>query len=122
MDTNTIIILLIVGFFAGMLSGLVGIGGGIFIVPALAFFLGLSQHQAQGASLGVFLMPVGILAAYNYYKNGAFDFKYSLVIACTFVIGAYFGSKVAMRIDEQSLRRVFGVVVFLLSIKLIFGK
>ena len=91
MSIGTLIILLLVGFAAGILSGLVGVGGGIIIVPALVYFVGLSQHSAQGTSLALMLPPIGILAAMNYYKSGMLNVKYALIIAIAFVIGGYFG-------------------------------
>ena len=122
MDTNTLIILLLVGLFAGFASGMVGIGGGIVIVPALVYFLSLSQHQAQGVSIGMLLMPVGFLAAYNYYKQGNLNFNYSLIIGITFIAGAYFGSKVSLALDPSLMRRIFGVVILLIALKMIFNK
>jgi uncharacterized membrane protein YfcA len=122
MDTTTVIILMIVGLFAGFASGMVGIGGGVVIVPALVYFLHLSQHQAQGISIGMLLMPVGFLAAFNYYKSGNFNFKYSVVIGLTFVAGAWLGSKVSLNIDQVMMKRIFGVIMLLLSIKMIFTR
>jgi len=118
----TILILLIIGILAGFSSGMVGIGGGIIIVPALVFFLGLTQHQAQGVSIGMLLLPVGFLAAMNYYKSGNLDISKSLIIGASFIIGAYFGSKVSLNIDGAIMKRIFGVVILLISLKLIFGK
>ena len=119
---TTILILLIIGLLAGFSSGMVGIGGGIIIVPALVFFLGLTQHQAQGVSIGMLLLPVGFLAAINYYKAGNLDFTKSLIIGASFVVGAYLGSKVSLSIDGAIMKRIFGVIIFLISLKLIFGK
>ncbi len=118
----TILILLCVGLLAGMLSGLVGIGGGIVIVPALVYFLGYSQHQAQGTVLFMFLMPIGILGVYNYYQEGHIEWKTALIMASTFVVGSYFGSKISISIDQTTLKKVFGVIILLLSLKMIFGK
>ncbi|MEZ5174197.1 MAG: sulfite exporter TauE/SafE family protein [Bacteroidia bacterium] len=122
MDLITLITLLVIGLFAGFASGMVGIGGGVVIVPALVYFLHLSQHEAQGVSIGMLLMPVGFLAAYNYYKSGNFHFSYSVLIGVTFVLGAFLGSKVSLRIDEVLMKRIFGIVMLLLSIKMIFSK
>lgn len=122
MDVTTIITLMIIGVFAGFASGMVGIGGGVVIVPALVFFLAMSQHQAQGVSIGMMLMPVGFLAAYNYYKSGNFNFKYSVIIGLTFVLGAYFGSKVSLTIDQVLMKRIFGVMMLILAIKMIMTK
>ena len=114
------IILIIIGLAAGILSGLFGVGGGIIIVPALIFFLGMSQHEAQGTSLGLMLLPIGVLAAYNYFQTGNLDVKAGLIIALTFVIGGYFGSKIALGIDEVMLKRIFGVMMLVVALKLIF--
>jgi uncharacterized membrane protein YfcA len=122
MDINTLVILLIVGVAAGFASGMVGIGGGIVIVPALVYFLALSQHQAQGISIGMLLMPVGFLAAYNYYKQGNLNFTYSAIIGVTFVLGAYLGSKVSLKMDPSLMKRIFGVFILLISLKMILGK
>ena len=122
MDLITLITLLVIGLFAGFASGMVGIGGGVVIVPALVYFLHLSQHEAQGVSIGMLLMSVGFLAAYNYYKSGNFHFSYSVLIGVTFVLGAFLGSKVSLRIDEVLMKRIFGIVMLLLSIKMIFSK
>ncbi|HSN60630.1 MAG TPA: TSUP family transporter, partial [Ferruginibacter sp.] len=94
MDTQMILILLLVGLVAGMLSGMVGVGGGIIIVPALVFFLGFSQKLAQGTSLGILLLPIGILGAMQYYKQGYIDFKVIAIISAAFLFGSYFGSKI----------------------------
>jgi uncharacterized membrane protein YfcA len=122
MDIQTVLILLLIGLIAGFASGMVGIGGGILIIPALIFFLGLTQHQAQGATLGLLLMPVGFLAAINYYKTGNLNIYYSLIMALTFVGGAWIGSKVSLSIDAVLMRKIFGGIILLISLKLIFGK
>ncbi|MFY7653184.1 MAG: TSUP family transporter [Chitinophagaceae bacterium] len=92
MSAGTIIILLIIGFAAGILSGLIGVGGGIIIVPALVFFLAFNQKQAQGTYLVIVLLPVGILGVMQYYKNGYIDLKVVLIVSLGFVIGALLGS------------------------------
>ena len=119
---NEIIILLCIGLIAGMLSGMVGIGGGVIIVPALVYFLGLTQHQAQGTTLFMLVMPRGILGVMNYYKAGHIDMKTSLIIASTFVIGSYFGSKFSITIDQKMLKKIFGIIMLLVSLKMILGK
>jgi uncharacterized membrane protein YfcA len=122
LNMTTILILLCIGLLAGTLSGMVGIGGGIIIVPALVFFMGMSQHEAQGTSLAVLLLPVGILAVYYYYNAGYVDIKPSLIIALSFVVGGFVGSKIAISIDQNILKKVFGIFMLLLSIKMIFWK
>jgi hypothetical protein len=122
LNMTTILILLCIGLLAGTLSGMVGIGGGIIIVPALVFFMGMSQHEAQGTSLAVLLLPVGILAVYYYYNAGYVDIKPSLIIALSFVVGGFVGSKIAISIDQNILKKVFGIFMLLLSLKMIFWK
>lgn len=119
---TTIIILLCIGLMAGVLSGMVGVGGGIIIVPALVYFLSMTQHQAQGTSLAVLLLPVGIFAVFNYYKAGYVDIKSTLIIASTFLIGGFFGSKIAIAIDQNTVKKIFGVILLLVAFKMILGK
>ncbi len=119
---TAVLILLFIGLMAGILSGMVGIGGGIIIVPALVYFASMSQHQAQGTSLAVLLLPVGILAVYNYYTAGYVDIKSALIISITFVAGGFIGSKIAINIDQSTLKKVFGIFMLLLSLKMVFGK
>ncbi len=121
-NMETIFILLILGIVAGILSGMVGIGGGIVIVPALVYFLGYSQHQAQGTVLFMFLLPIGILGVFNYYNAGHIEFKTAFIIASTFIVGSYFGSKISIAVDQATLKKVFGVILFLVSLKMILGK
>ena len=122
MSVSTIIILILIGVMAGVLSGVVGVGGGIIMVPALVYFLGMSQHGAQGTSLAVMLPPIGIPACYNYFKTGNLDWRYAAVIAVAFVLGGYFGSKIAITIDEKMLKKIFGSVMLIAALKLIFTK
>jgi uncharacterized membrane protein YfcA len=118
---ETILILLLIGLAAGFLGGLVGIGGGVLIVPALVLLLGLSQHMAQGISLAMILFPVGILGVINYYKNGYVDFKYAGLIALGFFAGSYLGSKFSLSLSQDTVKKIFAVVMILLSIKLLFS-
>lgn len=120
MSTYTLIMLLIVGLAAGTLAGLVGVGGGIIIIPALVYFLGFTQKEAQGTSLGILLLPVGILAAINYYKQGFIDLKVVLIVSAAFIIGGFFGSKLALSISQDTLRKVFGTLLLILAIKMLF--
>ncbi|MEQ9063000.1 MAG: sulfite exporter TauE/SafE family protein [Vicingaceae bacterium] len=115
-----ILILVLIGITAGVLSGMFGVGGGIIIVPALVFFIGMTQHEAQGTSLGLMLLPIGILAAMNYFKSGNLDIRAGLIIAFAFIVGGYFGSKIALGIEQTTLKRIFGVFMLAVSIKLIF--
>ena len=122
MDASTLLILVAIGALAGMLSGFVGVGGGIIIVPALMWALGFTQHQATGTSLAVLLLPVGILAVINFHRSGNLDWKAALVIAAAFVVGAYFGSRLSLTLPSDTVKKVFGAVMIIAAIKLIFGK
>lgn len=122
MTIQTIILLVLIGIFAGALSGFVGIGGGVVIVPALIFLLGLTQHEAQGTSLALLMTPVGILAVINYYKSGNINFTYAALVAIGFVAGAFFGSKLSLKLSGDMVKKIFGVFMLLVSLKLIFSK
>ncbi|MEQ1734218.1 MAG: sulfite exporter TauE/SafE family protein [Bacteroidia bacterium] len=122
MNTQTFIILVAIGLLAGLLSGVMGIGGGIIIVPALIYFLSLTQHQAQGISLGVLIMPVGILAVINYYKAGNLNFQYSAFIALGFVVGGFIGSKISLGMSQDAIKKVFSVVLIVVAVKMLIGK
>jgi uncharacterized membrane protein YfcA len=118
---QTILILSVIGLLAGMLSGFVGVGGGVIIVPALVFFLGLTQHEAQGTSLFVLMMPVVSLAVFNYWKAGNVNWKFGLIIASTFVIGGFIGSKLSLRLSPGIVKLMFGIFMAYVSFKLIMS-
>ena len=123
MNMETALILICIGISAGMLSGLFGVGGGVVMVPLMVFLLGYTQHQAQGTSLAVLAVPVTFLAAYQYHKAGdGLDWRYALVIALTFVVGSIIGSKIAISIDQNILKKLFGIIMLVAAIKLIFSK
>ncbi len=122
MDLTTLLVLVLIGAAAGMLSGFVGVGGGIIIVPALMWALGYTQHQATGTSLAVLLLPVGILAVINFHRSGNLDWRAALIIGAAFVFGAYFGSKLSLSLDAATVRKVFGGVMIIAALKLIFSK
>ena len=119
MTTQTILILVVIGLLAGILSGFVGVGGGIIIVPALVFMLGLTQHQAQGTSLFVLSIPVVILATMNYWKTGNVNWKFGLIIALTFVVGGYIGSKLSLKMSPGLVKFLFGILMAYVSFRLI---
>ncbi len=120
MNTTTIILLILIGLAAGFLSGLVGIGGGIIIVPALVLLLGFTQKQAQGTSLGIMLLPIGILAVMQYYKQGYININYVLIVALAFVAGGFLGSKLSLSLSDEKMKKVFAVILFLISVKMLF--
>jgi uncharacterized membrane protein YfcA len=118
MTVQIILLLVIIGLAAGVLCGLVGVGGGIIVVPALVFFLSFSQQQAQGTSLGLLLLPVGILAVLNYYKQGHIDFRVIGIMAVAFIIGGWLGSKWALSLPEVTVKRIFAIILFYSGIKM----
>lgn len=116
------LLFLLLGLVAGVLSGLIGIGGAIIIIPSLVILFGLSQHTAQGTTLALMVPPIGLLAAWTYYRQGFVDLKVAGLICLGFFVGGLVGAKFATEISEQVLRKVFGVVLLLASVKMIFGK
>jgi len=122
MTYTVILILVLIGLVAGGFSGLIGIGGAIIIIPSLMYFLGMNQYSAQGTSLGIMLPPIGILAAWSYYKEGALNFQYAMIIAAAFIIGGYIGSRFALNIPEAMLRKVFAVVLAIIAVKMFLTK
>ncbi|MGG7035805.1 MAG: sulfite exporter TauE/SafE family protein [Flavobacterium sp.] len=121
MTTITILTLITIGLAAGMLSGLIGVGGGIIIVPML-LLIGLTQQQAQGTSLAVMLPPIAFLAVFNYHKAGFIDWRYAIVISLFFIVGSYFGSKIAISIDQKTLKKIFGGILLIIASKMLLGK
>lgn len=122
MSTSVLLLLIIIGIITGFMAGMLGIGGAIIMIPALVFFLGLTQQAAQGTSLAVMLPPIGILAAYNYYKAGQVNIKFALILAAAFIVGSYFGSKLAINIPQPVLKKIFGVLLLLVAAKMLFSK
>lgn len=120
MTIQTIIILIVVGLAAGVLSGMVGVGGGIIVVPCLVFFLGFSQKAAQGNSLALLLLPLGILGVMNYQKEGYIDYRVVLAMAAGFVLGNFFGSKWALNLNDEKLKKIFGIILLLAALKILF--
>lgn len=120
MDTQLILIVILVGVAAGILGGLVGIGGGIIIVPALIYFLGFSQKTAQGTSLGLIMLPVGILGVLQYYKQGHVDFKVVGLLAIGFLIGSFFGSKISLGLSQDTVKKTFAVLMIVIAVKMLF--
>jgi len=113
---------LLLGLIAGSLSGLIGIGGAIIIIPSLVILFGLSQHTAQGTTLALMVPPIGLLAAWTYYKQGFVDFKIAGLICLGFFFGGLVGAKFATDIPEDILRKIFGVILLASSLKMIFYK
>jgi uncharacterized membrane protein YfcA len=122
LSMNEILILLCIGVAAGVLSGMVGVGGGIIIVPALVFFLGFSQQMAQGTSLSILLLPTGIFAVMNYYQKGYVDWKVALIIASSFLLGGFIGSKIAISLDQNIVKKIFACFMVLMGLKMLIWK
>lgn len=120
MPIATILGLILVGIFAGVLSSMVGVGGGIVIVPCLVLIFGFNQHMAQGTTLAMLAIPVSAAAAYSYYQKGMLDWKVALILAGGFVIGGYFGGRVAVNIPTLLIKRVFAVLMIIIAIKFLF--
>ena len=115
----TYLILILIGLVAGFISGLIGIGGGVFIVPALVMLLGYSQKAAQGTSLGILLLPVGILAVYKYYQHGYLNPGSVFVMAGAFLVGSLLGSQLAMNWSEQLVKKAFAIILLIISLKML---
>lgn len=122
--TTEIIIVILIGLAAGILSGLVGVGGGIILVPALVYFLHYTQHQAQGTSLGVLTFPVVILAFLKYYTDckrmgTPIDFRIIGILAIGFIAGGFLGSTIALKIDKEALKKIFAIILFYTAFKML---
>ena len=117
-----ILLFIVLGLAAGILSGLLGIGGGILIVPTLVFIFGLSQHLAQGTTLAMMVPPIGLLAAWTYYKHGHVDIKIAILLCLGFFFGGLIGAKCATSINPVMLKRLFGVAMLIAALKMILAK
>jgi uncharacterized membrane protein YfcA len=122
MSTSILLALIVIGIITGIMAGMLGIGGAIIMIPALVFLMGLSQQTAQGTSLAVMLPPVGIIAAYNYYKAGQVNIRFAIILALFFLVGSYFGSKMALNIPQQALKKIFGILLLLVAAKMLLSK
>ncbi len=120
MDIQTILLLVLIGLGAGILGGLVGVGGGIIIVPALVYFLGFSQHNAQGTSLGLLMLPVGIFGVLQYKSKGYVDYSVVALLAIGFLAGSYFGSKISLKISESLVKKLFAILMLVIAVKMLF--
>ena len=120
MTGSMILVLLAIGVAAGMMSSLIGIGGGILIVPALVIIFAMSQKMAQGTTLAMLVPPIGILAAINYYRAGYVDLKVAAVLCVAFIGGSYLGSRMALDMNESVIKKIFGIFLMVLAIKYLF--
>jgi uncharacterized membrane protein YfcA len=113
---------LALGVVVGVFSGLVGVGGGIIVVPALVYGFGFSQLLAQGTSTAMLLPPIGAFAAYTYWKNGYVDARAAALICAGFLVGGYFGAKIVVALPKDAVRRIFGGALLLVSLKMLSGR
>ena len=116
------ILYIVIGLLAGFLGGIVGVGGGIVVIPALTMLFGFSQLKAQGTSLAFLIFPVTIAAVYNYYKAGYVDMQVAIIIAIGFVIGSFFSSSIALGLPDNLLKKGFSIFLVLVALKLFFTK
>lgn len=115
-------LMILLGVGVGAFSGLIGIGGGIIAIPALTMLFGFSQQQAQGTTLAMMLPPIGILAAWAYYNHGYVDVKASLLLALGFLIGGYFGAKLAVTIPTTLIKKIFALILLAIGLKMLVSK
>ncbi|MDA3866572.1 MAG: sulfite exporter TauE/SafE family protein [Salinivirgaceae bacterium] len=117
---NEIIILIFIGLLAGFVGGMMGVGGGVVVIPALVFILGFTQHEAQGTAQLFMLPPIGIFAVWNYYKADYVNVKYGLILAAAFVIGAYVGSIISVELPDKILKKLFGFMLLYAAYRMLF--
>lgn len=116
------VLFLLVGLAVGVISGMVGLGGGVFIIPILVYGFKMSQHKAQGTSLGALLAPIGLLAFWEYYKAGNVDLRAAIMIAVGFLLGGYFGGRWAQLVSDATLRRGFAVLLIIVGVRMLLQK
>jgi uncharacterized membrane protein YfcA len=116
------LLVLLIGLFGGVLSGLLGIGGGLFLIPVMVYFLGFAQQKAQGTTLAMLSLPVAFLGAWNYHKNGLVDWKVAFILGAGFVVGGYLGSTAAVKIPVKLMQQIFGILLILVGLKMALGK
>jgi uncharacterized membrane protein YfcA len=110
------------GVVAGVFGGTFGIGGASITIPALVYLAGFSQHMAQGTLLAAMVPPIGLLAALRYWQAGNVNIKVALLICMGFFVGGYFGASIAHHISEPVLKKMFGILLFVVAMNMIFGK
>jgi len=122
MSVSTILLIILIGIVTGVMAGMLGIGGAIIMIPALVFIMGFNQQLAQGTSLAVMLPPVGIIAAYNYWKAGHVNITVAIILAVAFIAGSFFGSKLALQMPQALLKKIFAVLLIIVAARMLFSK
>src|SRR5262245_34714686 len=122
MTFTSVLIILVIGIVAGVFSGFIGIGGGLVIVPALVYFFQMDQHSAQGTSMAMMLPPIRILAVLNYHTEGMVDWRIAAILCVTFLAGSFLGSKAAISLPAETVKKIFGAVIIIVGIKMIFER
>ena len=113
---------ILLGLTAGLFGGMFGIGGGIILIPAMVFFFGLTQHQAQGTTLAIMVPPIGLLAALRYYQSGNVKLSIAAFVCIGFFIGGLIGANIVHNFSDSLLKKMFGVLFLLVSLQMIFSK
>ncbi len=122
MTISVLMLLIIIGILTGVVAGMLGIGGAVILIPALVFIMGFNQQAAQGTSLAMMLPPIGLIAAYNYYKAGYVNLKFALILAVAFMAGSYFGSKIAISLPQEVLKKIFAFLLIAVAVKMLLSK
>jgi uncharacterized protein len=120
MEWQNVLLIAVIGVVAGILGGVLGLGGAIIIIPALVMLLGYSQQMAQGTALMMMVFPVGALAAFQYYQKGFVDVKAALIMAAFFFVGGYIGAKYATQIPQDILKKAFAALLVVIAVKMWF--
>jgi hypothetical protein len=113
---------ILLGLVAGIFGGMFGIGGGSILIPAMVFFFGLTQHQAQGTTLAIMVPPIGLLAAWRYYQSGNVKLGIAAFVCAGFFIGGLIGANLVQNLPDLLMKRMFGVFLMVVSLKMIFTK
>lgn len=120
MELQNVTVIALIGTIAGILGGMLGLGGAIIIIPALVMMLGYSQQMAQGTALMMMVLPVGFLAAFQYYQKGYVDLKAAFIMAIFFFVGGYLGAKYATQLPQEILRKSFAILLIVIAVKMLF--